>query len=62
MPDPASQVAQDLLHAVSVVALSREDSLGDFETLIGRNETDDIGETRVGRLHRADYRESRRQT
>ena len=41
------------VRAVTVVALGRENSLGDFETLVRRAEADNVGETRVGRLHRA---------
>lgn len=41
------------VHAVTVVALGGEDGLGDLETLVGRAETDDVGETGVSRLHRA---------
>ena len=44
---------KDSLQSVTVVTLSGEDCLGDLETLVGRDETDDIGEARVGRLHRA---------
>jgi len=33
--------------------LSGENSLGNFETLVRSDETDDIGETGIGSLHRA---------
>ena len=41
---------EGILGAVAVVALGGEDGLGDLDSLLGGDESDDVGETRVGRL------------